>query len=285
MAIDKAVDSGVLDGYFTGIANAIRGKNGSSDNYTPAQMPQAITDIPSGGTDYLGQRLVDTLTSYTNDTLTGKLVDYSFSYCLALESVSLAGITELGQQVFTGSRNLKSVNIPNATIIGDYAFQQAGYNTVAADRIVMDLKKVTTISQRGFTNCKFVKEIEFGSVLTSIGQYAFMSCSVEKITVATNSLNIGYRAFMSAADLQEIIFTGHVSSISSQAFSNDSACLLYDFSSCTSVPTLDATNAFNGINANAKIVVPDSLYSTWIAASNWANFASYIIKKSDYDAL
>lgn len=49
MAVDKLVDSTQLDGYFSDIADAIRGKNGSSDTYTPAQMPQAITDIPSGG--------------------------------------------------------------------------------------------------------------------------------------------------------------------------------------------------------------------------------------------
>lgn len=49
MAVDKLVDSTLLDGYFEDIADAIRGKNGSSDTYTPAQMPQAITDIPSGG--------------------------------------------------------------------------------------------------------------------------------------------------------------------------------------------------------------------------------------------
>lgn len=49
MAVDKLVDSVQLDGYFSAIADAIRGKNGSSDTYTPSQMPQAITDIPSGG--------------------------------------------------------------------------------------------------------------------------------------------------------------------------------------------------------------------------------------------
>lgn len=32
----------------TGIANAIRGKNGSSDTYTPAQMATAISAIPTG---------------------------------------------------------------------------------------------------------------------------------------------------------------------------------------------------------------------------------------------
>ena len=49
MALDKVVDSTILDGYFSDIANAIRRKNGESGTYTPAQMPQKINDIPSGG--------------------------------------------------------------------------------------------------------------------------------------------------------------------------------------------------------------------------------------------
>lgn len=42
--IDKAVDSAVLDGYFSDIADAIRDKGGSG-TYSPAQMAQAIDDI------------------------------------------------------------------------------------------------------------------------------------------------------------------------------------------------------------------------------------------------
>ena len=49
MAYDKVVDSTVLDGYFTDIADAIRDKDGTQNTYTPAQMPQAIEDIPTGG--------------------------------------------------------------------------------------------------------------------------------------------------------------------------------------------------------------------------------------------
>lgn len=44
--IDKAVDSAVLDGYFSDIADAIRSK-GQQGTYTPAQMAQAIEDIPT----------------------------------------------------------------------------------------------------------------------------------------------------------------------------------------------------------------------------------------------
>lgn len=52
MAIDKAVDSTVLDGYFEDIADAIREKDGTQNTYTPAQMPTAIENIPSGGSSH-----------------------------------------------------------------------------------------------------------------------------------------------------------------------------------------------------------------------------------------
>ena len=38
-----------LSSIFQAIADAIRGKNGSSDTYTPSQMANAILNIPSGG--------------------------------------------------------------------------------------------------------------------------------------------------------------------------------------------------------------------------------------------
>lgn len=59
MSVDKAVDSTVLDGYFSGIADAIRDKNGSQSTYTPSQMPQAIENIPSGGGDIVKEKDVN----------------------------------------------------------------------------------------------------------------------------------------------------------------------------------------------------------------------------------
>lgn len=39
----------VTESHLEDIADAIRGKNGSQNTYTPAQMASAITNIPSGG--------------------------------------------------------------------------------------------------------------------------------------------------------------------------------------------------------------------------------------------
>ena len=50
------------------------------------------------------------------------------------------------------------------------------------------------------------------------------------------------------------------------------------------IPTL-GTNSFSSTASDFKIIVPDDLYEDWISATNWANYASKIIKKTDWDAL
>ena len=59
---------------------------------------------------------------------------------------------------------------------------------------------------------------------------------------------------------------------------------LVDMTGSTGVPTLSNVNNFSNTNDTYKIVVPDSLYDTWIAATNWASIASHIMKKSDWNA-
>lgn len=52
----------------------------------------------------------------------------------------------------------------------------------------------------------------------------------------------------------------------------------------TGVPILNNTNNFGFISQSCKIVVPDSLYDTWIAATNWASISFRIMKQSDWNA-
>ena len=61
-----------------------------------------------------------------------------------------------------------------------------------------------------------------------------------------------------------------------------SALEVVDFSEATSVPNLYYASTFQNTNSTFKIVVPDELYDQWIVASNWSNFASQIVKASEY---
>jgi hypothetical protein len=73
-------------------------------------------------------------------------------------------------------------------------------------------------------------------------------------------------------------------SIATSAFDGCDSMKVYDFTPCTSVPTLAGREAFGILPSDCKIVVPDSLYDSWIVATNWSTLAYYIIKKSDYEA-
>ena len=67
-------------------------------------------------------------------------------------------------------------------------------------------------------------------------------------------------------------------------FSGCTQLELVDMTGSTGVPQLENVNNFENTNDTYKIVVPDSLYDTWIAATNWASIASHIMKQSDWNA-
>ena len=59
---------------------------------------------------------------------------------------------------------------------------------------------------------------------------------------------------------------------------------MVDFRNAAAVPALSNINAFSNVPSTCKIVVPDALYNTWIAATNWSNadIKAMITKLSDY---
>lgn len=83
--------------------------------------------------------------------------------------------------------------------------------------------------------------------------------------------------------LQAIEIGKNVSSIGNYAFNYCYGMAYYDFTQCTSVPTLGGTAAFSSNASDRKIVVPDNLYDTWIAATNWSSLASQIVKASEFN--
>lgn len=81
MAIDKAVDSSVLDGYFNDIADAIRAKNGKSATMTPLEMPSEIASISGGGAEVENGVIWKTLDENGNPTEVDYYGDVVPAYC------------------------------------------------------------------------------------------------------------------------------------------------------------------------------------------------------------
>ena len=144
---------------------------------------------------------------------------------------------------------------------------------------------VTSIYDYAFYNCYSLSNIVIPEGVTSIGSYAFSNCySLSSVVIPDSVTSIGSQAFQYCSSLSSVVIPDSVTSIGSQAFQYCYGMAFYDFSSHTSVPSLDNTNAFLSIPSDCKIIVPDALYDEWIAATNWSSYASQIIKKSDWDA-
>ena len=245
MAVDKLVDSTVLDGYFTDIANAIRGKNGSSDTYTPTQMPAAITAIPSGGGDTLYEAY--NTTGYTYESDSTAFAAYIL-YNSIVKSIDLPNCTRVGNYACNASKSLISANLPETTNIGTNAF----YNCTALTTI--QAPKLATLGYAAFYSCRALRYADFPALSGILGVNTFQNCN---------------------ALLR--VQLGDITEVRTNVFNGCSACLEYDFSRCTSVPTLANINAFNNINANAVIKVPASLESRWKNANNWSEYEDYIV--------
>ena len=125
----------VLDDTLTNIANAIRGKNGSSDKYKPGQMADAIDNISAGGTGIPREvidgvyKIPETTTSFSlpsNATNVGpNALAYAFHSCPSLTSVDLSSLTTLSGRnalayAFDVCTALTSVDFSSLTTVSGY---------------------------------------------------------------------------------------------------------------------------------------------------------------------
>ena len=67
-------------------------------------------------------------------------------------------------------------------------------------------------------------------------------------------------------------------------FSGCSALEIVLFQNSAAIPAITETT-FANTNDTFKIIVPDALYESWIAAENWSALSSHITKVSDYAAV
>lgn len=223
----------------------------------------------------------------------------AFRYCYSLTTVVLSnGINSIYYYAFASCRSLTSIVIPRGvTSIGQVVFGWC----YSLTNVVLT-KNVTTMDSRAFhycyalTNMAIPIRTRIGSEVfnycysltnvvipknTSIGVNAFSNCfSLTNVIFAGSSITIGQEAFVRCYSLTNIVIP-NITNIEPYVFQYCFSLMKYDFSQCSGVPTLSNTNAFSGINRIAKIIVPDSLYDEWIAASNWSTYADYIYKASE----
>ena len=119
-------------------------------------------------------------------------------------------------------------------------------------------------------------------------QQMFYNCSslttAPELPATTLAGNCYNGMFNGCTSLKRIKMNASSGNWGSEMFNGCTSLELVDMTGSTGVPTLSNVNNFANTNDTYKIVVPDSLYDTWIAATNWASIATHIMKQSDWNA-
>lgn len=210
--------------------------------------------------------------------LNNVISNYTFSYS-GVENLTILGTTtEIGNYAFQGSRLKGTYIIKNGvTKIRDGAFA----NSTLLTGISIP-NTVTDISAYALSGLYSVKNIALPNSVTSLGANAFSGdYSLEEVTLPNAITQLSDGLFTNCTSLSIVSVPSTVTNVYANVFKGCTNLRKIDFSALNSVPTLSNTNAFTDTPSDLEIVVPDSLYSTWIAANIWSSLASRIVKASE----
>ena len=184
---------------------------------------------------------------------------YSFNKLNSLESISISKYSATSNTyAFTNCYSLAYVALPRG---------------------------ITSIGKGMFSTCYGLKNISLPKSITNIEGYAFSGArNLLAINLPQGLSSLGENSFATAYTMGHFSIPASIATINAMTFS-ECYPVYFDFSRHEAIPSLSSTNAFSSIPSDCKIIVPDTLYDTWIAATNWSTYASKIIKKSEWDAL
>ena len=201
-------------------------------------------------------------------------------YCNMLQAVEIGkNLTSISNYTFNNCYSLASVVIPKGvTSISNYTF----YYCYSLASVVIP-KGVTKTGVSTFHYCYSLASVVIPKGVTNIDGGTFNNCySLASVVIPKGVTKIDINVFRSCYSLASVVIPKGVTNIDLTAFSYCYGMAYYDFRASTSVPKLESS-AFNYIPSDCKIVVPDSLYDSWISATNWSTYASKIVKASEFN--
>ncbi len=242
------------------------------------------TDVRFSGVTTIGNyafQLLSNLTSITIPDSVTSIGTWAFYACYNLANITIPdGVTSIGDYTFLNCYNLTSITIPGSvTSIGAWAFQLL-YNLTS----ITIPDSVTSIGTSAFQSCYSLKSATIPDGMTSIGYSAFRACfNLKSVNIPDGVTSIGNFAFRQGYNLTSVTIPDSVTSISDYAFNDCYGITEYDLTAYTStdtVPTLDSTNVFTGINGFCKMYFRDqATLDNFASATNWSTYSNYMYVK------
>ena len=220
-----------------------------------------------------------------------------FNKCTALTQAPELPATTLAERcyghMFAGCTSLTSAPELPATTLANYSYSNM-FNGCTSLTTAPELPATTLANYcceymfNGCTSLTQAPELPATTLAQNCYQFMFSGCTsliLAPTLIAKNVLPGCYtRMFYGCTSLKRIKMNASSGSFGRNMLKDCTSLELVDMTGSTGVPWLENVNNFSNTNDTYKIVVPDSLYNTWIAATNWASIASHIMKQSDWNA-
>ena len=286
----------VSDTSLGSVADAIRTKGGTS---APLEYPQGFIDaidaisgggdepVPDDGKTRIWIHIADgtpdnRLTFYLRFTASeanNTTVDWGDGVSETLGSTTA---TNYSHKYAQGGDYIIVMTVNSGTISFDEATNYAIYGSssvsnkyqqpriekmIAGENIVGDFTNT-------FYECSGIVSVKLPDTITEIGQNAFYDCrNLMFINIPSTVTTISAYAFSICKGLMFITIPENVTNIGKYAFNNCYAVGEYHFKP-TTPPTLANVNAFNGIQSDCIIYVPQGSLNAYKTATNWSSQAS-----------
>lgn len=154
---------------------------------------------------YINDKLATNITIPNGVTRIGKFVFYG---CQSLTSLTIpSSVTYIGFQAFFGCPNFTKVNITDLAAWCNICFSNQDSNPLYYAKTL-------------YINDKLATNITIPNGVTSIGRYAFITCSsLRSLIIPTSVTSIGDYAFSKCINLKSIIIGNNVASVGYEALS------------------------------------------------------------------